>query len=88
MHDQGANVRRIPCSVLHGHWTPQHMYVVGNGKLIVRKENVIPLEDLRPSAQLVERYHLQRSISFQTLSLNVGKSKLFCPADLNSSNIA
>lgn len=78
-------------TVLQGHWTPQYMYVADStGKLIVHKDNVVFLEDLKNQySRLVERYHLPSEFNLNNAqSLNVGSEKTFAPSDLDSRNIA
>ena len=82
---------KSPDSALQGHWTPQYMYCEdADGRLIVRRENVVLLEDLQNQyARLIERYGLSEEYQLSnTESLNVGTSKSFSPADLDSRNVA
>ena len=78
-------------AVIQGHWTPQYMYVVdSNGKLIVRKENVVFLEQLKEQyPRLVKRYNLPSEFDLSDAqSLNVSSEKTFTPSDLDSRNVA
>ena len=85
-----SNTSSSSLNYLHGHWAPQYLYVQdGEGKLIVKRNNVLFMERLVPQyTSLIERYKLPNEFSLSNkIHLNENRDKKFCAADLNPKNV-